>query len=97
MLMMPLTQALLGAAALGATAIAAVLVVKRHEHAHLWMIIAGAIGFVFFLTFDPIPFEIVAPVLLIATGVVLMTPQIDVSDVLDDIDVGESTATRRRR
>lgn len=97
MLLMPLTQGLLGAAALAATAAASYLVIRRDARAPFWMIIAGAIAFVFFLTFDPVGFEIMAPVLLIVTGVLLMMPNVDVSSVLDDIDVGESTATRRRR
>jgi len=97
MLMMPLTQALLGAATLGATLAAGVLILKRDARAPLWMVIGGSIGFVFFLTFDPLRYEIVAPILLIAAGVLLMTPQVDVSSVIDDIEIGESTATRRRR
>ena len=97
MLMMPLTQLLLGMSAIAATAVASYFVLRRDVRGPLWMIIAGSIGFAFFLTFDPIGFEIIAPVLLIVTGVLLMMPHVDVANVLDDIDVGESTATRRRR
>ena len=97
MLIMPLTQGLLGGAALAATAIASVLVLRRDRRAPFYMVLDGSLGFVFFLTFDPIGFEIIAPVLLIVTGVLLMMPDVDVSSVLDDIDIGDSTATRRRR
>ena len=97
MLILTLTQLLLGSAALGATAAASIFLIRRDFRGPLWMVISGAFGFVFFLTFDPLRFEIIAPILMIVAGVLLMMPNVDTADVLDDIEIGESTATRRRR
>ena len=97
MVILTLTQLLLGLATLPPTVVAAVFVIRRDSRAPLWMVVGGAIGLVFFLTFDPLRFEMIAPILLIAAGVLLMMPSVEAADVLDDIEVGESTATRRRR
>ena len=97
MLIVPLVQLLVGIVALAAVAAASFFVMRRDPRAPLWMVIAGSFGFVFYLTFDPLPYEIIAPILLLVAGVALMVPRVDVAGALDDIEIGESTATRRRR
>jgi predicted MFS family arabinose efflux permease len=96
MLMLSLAQAVFGVAAIAGALAASFFILRRDDRAPLAMVLGGAFGLVFFLTFNPLRFEMVAALLLLATGVVLMIPT-NVSDVLDDIEVGESTATRRRR
>lgn len=91
MLIVWLSQALFGAAALVFCALTCRAVLRRDARAHLWLTIAGSISLIFFVSVPRIPPQMIGiAVVAIAAGI-LMTPAPAPSISFD------STATRKSR
>ena len=93
MLILALSQALFGAAALVFSAVTCHSVLRADKRAHLYLTITGSIALVFFVSLPGPPVEMIALSLLtLATGIILTPRPQPPRDVSFD-----STATRRRR
>jgi len=100
-LILSICQALFGAAAIICCAAAAWSVVRRRDEAGMQLMLAGGLSLAFFLTVPDVAVELLASaVLAIATGIILTprhtAPAFELGGG-DDLDVGDSTATRRLR
>lgn len=100
MLSLWLCQAVFGAAALIACARASLSALRRQPRMPFQLTLAGAFALIFFMTVDGARIEMMLVSLLaIAAGALMMPMERHrcVHDLLDDIEIGESTATRRLR
>ena len=91
MLIVWLTQALFGAAALAFCALTCRAVLRRDPRAHLWLTVAGSVSLVFFVSVPRIPVEMIGVSLVAIVAGVLMSPAAAGSIAFD------STATRKSR
>ncbi len=103
MLLFSFCQALFGALALTACGIALRAALRRDQGTSLYLIVAGVSGLAFFLTVPGIRVEMIAVALLAIVGAALMIPA-DVRQSVrkllhpgDELEIGDSTATRRRK
>jgi hypothetical protein len=98
MLILQLCQAGFGSAAVIACIAALASLVRHRRTAAFNVTLAGAFALAYFLCVpDVAPQLIVVSVLAIATGAVLMPSENQRSrrELVDDVEVGDSTATRR--
>lgn len=91
MLIVWLTQALFGAAALAFCAVTCRAVLRRDGRAHLWLTIAGSVSLVFFVSVPRIPVQMIGISLATIVAGMLMSPAPEAPVVFD------STATRKSR
>ena len=98
MLVMSLVQVFFAAAALVFCTAAAASAVRGFDSVGFHLMIAGGAAAVFFVSIPRVATELpLIAVVMIATGM-LLTPRIEPIAPHDtDIDIGESTATRRMR
>lgn len=98
MLILQLCQAAFGSAAVIACVAALVGLVRHRRTAAFNVTLAGAFALAYFLCVPDVASQlIVVAVLAIATGALLMPSENERSrrELLNDVEVGESTATRR--
>ena len=97
MLMLAVVQILFAVAALAFCAAAARDAVARSNAVGFHLMLAGATGLVFFMSVPSTPFELPLIAVVTAFTGMLLAPRIEPIGADDDLDIGESTATRRLR
>lgn len=91
MLIIWLSQALFGTAALAFCALTCRAVLRRDPRAHLWLTIAGGISLIFFVSVPRIPPQMIGVAVVAIAAGILMSPAPAASISFD------STATRKSR
>jgi hypothetical protein len=91
MLIVWLSQALFGTAALAFCALTCRAVLRRDARAHLWLTIAGSVSLIFFVSVPRIPPQMVAIAVVAILAGILMAPAPEAPVSFD------STATRKSR
>src|SRR5687768_33950 len=97
MLVLWLVQIVLGVFTLTSAFVAGQSALRNLPRAGLFVTLTGTAGLLFFLTLKAVPFEMIAVALLAIVVGAVLAPRGETSSPLidDDVEIGESTATRR--